>query len=64
MMPEFALSSLFSGRLALIARLPPEKRMLLADAYFENTEEYYFERSASLFNVVYQFYLTGYLSDL
>ncbi|KAM3724466.1 putative voltage-gated potassium channel [Dirofilaria immitis] len=47
------------GLLSLIVRWPHEKRIPLADAYLENTNEYYFERSASLFNVIYQFYLTG-----
>ncbi|VDO37534.1 unnamed protein product, partial [Onchocerca flexuosa] len=48
-----------TGLLSLIVRWPHEKRIPLADAYLENTKEYYFERSASLFNVIYQFYLTG-----
>lgn len=30
-----------------------------ADAYLKNTSEYYFERPPALFNIVYQFYLTG-----
>uniref|UniRef100_A0A1I7VCI6 BTB_2 domain-containing protein n=1 Tax=Loa loa TaxID=7209 RepID=A0A1I7VCI6_LOALO len=47
------------GLLSLIVQWPHEKRILLVDAYLENTKEYYFERSALLFNVIYQFYLTG-----
>ncbi|VDN01159.1 unnamed protein product [Thelazia callipaeda] len=34
-------------------------RIPLADAYLENNREYYFERSPLLFNVIYQFYITG-----
>ncbi|KAK6100653.1 BTB/POZ domain family protein [Brugia pahangi] len=50
-----------TGLLSLIVRWPHEKRVPLADAYLENTNEYYFERSALLFNVIYQFYLTGFI---
>uniref|UniRef100_A0A7E4ZQ30 BTB domain-containing protein n=1 Tax=Panagrellus redivivus TaxID=6233 RepID=A0A7E4ZQ30_PANRE len=46
-------------RLSSLAALPHEKRVPLVDAYFEDTNEYYYERQPFAFHIVYQFYLIG-----
>ncbi|KAJ1375064.1 hypothetical protein KIN20_038295 [Parelaphostrongylus tenuis] len=48
------------GRLVWLLDLrTTSERLSLADAYFSSTNEYYFERPPALFNIIYQFYLTG-----
>uniref|UniRef100_A0A1I7X2Q0 BTB domain-containing protein n=1 Tax=Heterorhabditis bacteriophora TaxID=37862 RepID=A0A1I7X2Q0_HETBA len=47
------------GRLLWLLELSLPDRLTLADAFFESTNEYYFERPPQLFHVIYQFYLTG-----
>uniref|UniRef100_A0AC34GU10 Ion transport domain-containing protein n=1 Tax=Panagrolaimus sp. ES5 TaxID=591445 RepID=A0AC34GU10_9BILA len=48
-----------SGLLSSLANLPHEKRLPHVDAYFQETNEYYFERQPLLFYSVFQFYLLG-----
>uniref|UniRef100_A0A914W438 BTB domain-containing protein n=1 Tax=Plectus sambesii TaxID=2011161 RepID=A0A914W438_9BILA len=50
-----------SSRLARFLLLKPEERANYCDGYLSDTEEYYFERSANLFELVNKFYLTGML---
>ncbi|KAE9552766.1 hypothetical protein FO519_004028 [Halicephalobus sp. NKZ332] len=45
--------------LSYLVQLPHDERLLLVDAYFEETNEYYFERQPTSFHTVYQFYLIG-----
>uniref|UniRef100_A0A915C265 Potassium channel tetramerisation-type BTB domain-containing protein n=1 Tax=Parascaris univalens TaxID=6257 RepID=A0A915C265_PARUN len=47
------------GRLYWMLRAPHEQRLTMVDAYFDDVNEYYFERPPLLFHVIYQFYLTG-----
>uniref|UniRef100_A0A914XT16 Uncharacterized protein n=1 Tax=Panagrolaimus superbus TaxID=310955 RepID=A0A914XT16_9BILA len=47
------------GLLSSLANLPHEKRLPHVDAYFQETNEYYFERHPLLFYSVFQFYLLG-----
>ncbi|CAD5215348.1 unnamed protein product [Bursaphelenchus okinawaensis] len=47
------------GLLSSFAKQTHEQRLLVADAYFSDTREYYFERSPTLFHIIYQFYTTG-----
>uniref|UniRef100_A0AC34PWA1 Uncharacterized protein n=1 Tax=Panagrolaimus sp. JU765 TaxID=591449 RepID=A0AC34PWA1_9BILA len=47
------------GLLSYLANLSHNERLPFVDAFFEQTNEYYFERQPMLFNTIYQFYLTG-----
>ncbi|KAI6240906.1 Potassium voltage-gated channel subfamily B member 1 [Aphelenchoides fujianensis] len=47
------------GFLSALAKQTHDLRLLNVDAYFEKTREYYFERTAAHFPVIYQFYTTG-----
>jgi hypothetical protein len=49
------------SRLAYFVSAEHDKRLHLCDAYFKPSEEYFFERSAKLFDSVYKFYVTGQL---
>ncbi|GMT35104.1 hypothetical protein PFISCL1PPCAC_26401 [Pristionchus fissidentatus] len=59
------ITSIFSrgddGRLVKFAQLDHEKRVAAADAYFVQSDEYYFERSALLFDAIFKYYATGQL---
>ncbi|KAF8353810.1 kvs-1 [Pristionchus pacificus] len=59
------VSSIFlrgdEGRLVKFAQLDHEKRVAASDAYFMQSDEYYFERSALLFDAVFKYYATGQL---
>ncbi|GMT06465.1 hypothetical protein PENTCL1PPCAC_28639 [Pristionchus entomophagus] len=59
------VSSIFSrgdeGRLVKFAQLDHDKRVAACDAYFVQSDEYYFERSALLFDAVFKYYATGQL---
>uniref|UniRef100_A0A1I7STN9 BTB domain-containing protein n=1 Tax=Bursaphelenchus xylophilus TaxID=6326 RepID=A0A1I7STN9_BURXY len=48
-----------TGLLSSFAMQSQDQRLLIADAFFSNTREYYFERPPALFHVIYQFYTTG-----
>lgn len=48
-----------SSFLAQFARDEHEIRVQKCDDYFNASEEYFFERSAHLFETVYKFYATG-----
>ncbi|VDK58461.1 unnamed protein product [Anisakis simplex] len=45
--------------LATFARLPHEERLMRCDGYIESSEEYFFERSAKVFEPIYDFLATG-----
>lgn len=47
------------GRLLALIKSPPEAQIHFCDAILYDTHEYYFERTPTLFHIVYQFYLTG-----
>uniref|UniRef100_A0AC35FNJ4 Uncharacterized protein n=1 Tax=Panagrolaimus sp. PS1159 TaxID=55785 RepID=A0AC35FNJ4_9BILA len=47
------------GLLSFLANLSHEKRLPHVDAYFQETNEYYFERQPLLFYSIFQFYLLG-----
>ncbi|KAI6226120.1 hypothetical protein M3Y99_01328500 [Aphelenchoides fujianensis] len=49
------------SRLAHFAAQTHENRLRLCDAYFEATNEYFYERSAKLFDCVYKLYASGQL---
>ena len=47
------------GFLCNFIRMSHEQRVQISDDFFETANEYYFERSSALFNVIYQYYITG-----
>jgi hypothetical protein len=47
------------GLLSVLAHESHENRLLRVDAYFESSKEYYFERSATIFHTIYQYYTSG-----
>ncbi|KAI6217203.1 hypothetical protein M3Y95_01234300 [Aphelenchoides besseyi] len=49
------------SRLSHFGSQTHEHRLRLCDAYFANTNEYFFERSATLFDSIYKFYVGGQL---
>lgn len=48
-----------AGFLSKFVQLPHSARLKVADAYLEQTREYYFQRSPVVFDAIYQFYATG-----
>uniref|UniRef100_A0A915CTB5 BTB domain-containing protein n=1 Tax=Ditylenchus dipsaci TaxID=166011 RepID=A0A915CTB5_9BILA len=48
-----------SSKLGQFADSSHDIRLILCDAYFEPTKEYFFERSAHLFEPIYQMYVNG-----
>ncbi|KHN77870.1 Potassium voltage-gated channel subfamily V member 2 [Toxocara canis] len=48
-----------NGRLAHFCSLSHNDRLRECDAYFDSTQEYYFERSPIIFEYVIDFYTTG-----
>uniref|UniRef100_A0A158R439 BTB domain-containing protein n=1 Tax=Syphacia muris TaxID=451379 RepID=A0A158R439_9BILA len=53
------LLSLDSCLLNILLRTTHEERLKIVDGYFEETNEYFFERSPNHFTVIYQYYLNG-----
>ncbi|CAJ0583483.1 unnamed protein product, partial [Mesorhabditis spiculigera] len=49
------------SRLVHFATFDLEKRQAKCDAYIQSTDEYYFERSAVLFDSIFKYYATGQL---
>uniref|UniRef100_A0A914DSX1 BTB domain-containing protein n=1 Tax=Acrobeloides nanus TaxID=290746 RepID=A0A914DSX1_9BILA len=47
------------SKLARFAQNIHEARLIMCDAYFQSSNEYYFERSAKLFETIYKFHVTG-----
>ncbi|CAJ0955391.1 unnamed protein product, partial [Mesorhabditis belari] len=59
------VTSLFArnddSRLVRFATYDHERRVTKCDAYIQGSEEYYFERSANLFDAIFKYYATGQL---
>uniref|UniRef100_A0A915C8D8 Potassium channel domain-containing protein n=2 Tax=Parascaris TaxID=6254 RepID=A0A915C8D8_PARUN len=47
------------GRLAHFSSLSHNERLMMCDAYFDSSQEYYFERSPIIFECIIDFYITG-----
>ncbi|CEF71595.1 Potassium channel family and Potassium channel tetramerisation-type BTB domain and Potassium channel, voltage dependent, Kv family and Potassium channel, voltage dependent, Kv9 family and Ion transport domain and BTB/POZ fold domain and Voltage-dependent channel, four helix bundle domain-containing protein [Strongyloides ratti] len=47
------------GRLGIFASYNHEERLKFCDGYIISTNEYYFERSAKLFDIIYKYYVQG-----
>uniref|UniRef100_A0A914XDC6 Uncharacterized protein n=1 Tax=Plectus sambesii TaxID=2011161 RepID=A0A914XDC6_9BILA len=56
---EALLLNEHSGFLSKFVQLPHSARLTVADAYLEQTREYYFQRSPVVFDAIYQFYAAG-----
>uniref|UniRef100_A0A914W8Y7 BTB domain-containing protein n=2 Tax=Plectus sambesii TaxID=2011161 RepID=A0A914W8Y7_9BILA len=61
LLEETARNRCKTSLISRLVSLSHEDRLLIADTYIANTEEYFFERSAHVFNGIYDFYIIGYL---
>uniref|UniRef100_A0A0N5B5S9 BTB domain-containing protein n=1 Tax=Strongyloides papillosus TaxID=174720 RepID=A0A0N5B5S9_STREA len=53
------LSKKPKGRLGIFASYNHDERLKYCDGYIFTTKEYYFERSAKLFDIIYKYYVQG-----
>uniref|UniRef100_A0A0N4Z3W7 BTB domain-containing protein n=1 Tax=Parastrongyloides trichosuri TaxID=131310 RepID=A0A0N4Z3W7_PARTI len=53
------LSKKPKGRLGLFASYTHEERLKCCDGFISSNNEYYFERSAKLFDIIYKYYVQG-----
>uniref|UniRef100_A0AC35U5X6 BTB domain-containing protein n=1 Tax=Rhabditophanes sp. KR3021 TaxID=114890 RepID=A0AC35U5X6_9BILA len=49
------------GRLGRFAGLSHEERLLICNGYIKENEEYFFERSSKIFDIIFKYYIQGQL---